>query len=233
MMVGSGCVGITVFGRLLMQRLLKSHQLLGSHLINFTVASFSYVWVNRARFPLFSRGFCRAWGKRLLTLRALVKRNGRRRRLVRAGAVIAETAEIGEAAFDGDARLLRIGANSWIGKSLLRTQDRISIGSHVCVSDGVTILTGSHDVNDPGWRHICAPVSIGDYAWIGAGAMILPGVSIGRGAVVGAGAVVAKSIADFSIVVGNPSKPLAKMRCEELDYNPCEFLAANQAWLIG
>jgi len=197
------------------------------------MASFSYMWVNRARFPLFSQQFCRAWGKRLFTLRALLKRNGRRRRLVKAGAVIAETAEIGEATFDGDAGLLRIGECSWIGRSLLRTQNKITIGRHVCVSDGVTILTGSHDVSDPQWRHVCAPVSIGDYAWIGAGAMILPGVSIGRGAVVGAGAVVAKSVANYAIVVGNPARPLAKMRCQELDYNPCGFLAANQAWLVG
>jgi acetyltransferase-like isoleucine patch superfamily enzyme len=197
------------------------------------MASFSYVWVNRARFPLFSRRFCRAWGKRLLTLRTLLKRNRRRRRLVKLGAVIDETAEIGEATFDGDAHLLRIGEKSWIGKSLLRTQAPINIGCFVCISDAATILTGSHDVSDPHWKHVCAPVNIGDYAWIGAGAMILPGVSIGRGAVVGAGAVVAKSVEAFAIVVGNPARPVTKRRCPELLYNPCEFLAANQAWLIG
>jgi maltose O-acetyltransferase len=168
-----------------------------------------------------------------LTLRTLLTRNRRRHRLVRRGATIDETAEIGEAAFDGDAKLLQIGEKSWVGKSLLRSQDRITIGSFVSISDGVTILTASHEVTDPQWKHVCAPVVIEDYVWIGAGAMVLPGVTLGRGAVVGAGAVVAKSVAAQSIVVGNPATPLAKKRCEELRYNPCEFLAANQAWLIG
>ena len=74
---------------------------------------------------------------------------------------------------------------------------------------------------------------IEDYAWIGTGAMILPGVCIGRGAVFGAGAVVSKSVAPGAIVVGNPAKPISKSRCEIFDYNPCEFLAANRAWLVG
>jgi hypothetical protein len=34
-------------------------------------------------------------------------------------------------------------------------------------------------------------------------------------------------------VVGNPAKQLAKTRTEQLTYNPCEFLSANRAWLLG
>ena len=49
-------------------------------------------------------------------------------------------------------------------------------------------------------------IRIGDDVWIGAGAIILPGVTIGEGAVVGAGAVVTKDIPPFAIVVGNPAK---------------------------
>jgi maltose O-acetyltransferase len=45
--------------------------------------------------------------------------------------------------------------------------------------------------------------------------------------------VVAKSVAPGSIVVGNPARPLNKQRTEKFDYNPCEFLAANEAWLKG
>ena len=51
-----------------------------------------------------------------------------------------------------------------------------------------------------------AAVDIGDYTFIGAGAMILPGVNLGRGCVVAAGAVVSKSAPDFSIVAGAPAK---------------------------
>ena len=54
---------------------------------------------------------------------------------------------------------------------------------------------------------ICGEVKIGDYVWIGANAIILPGVSIGCGAVIGAGAVVAKDIPDYAVVAGVPACP--------------------------
>ena len=51
-----------------------------------------------------------------------------------------------------------------------------------------------------------APVTIGDGAHIGIGAILMPGVTIGKGAVIGAGAVVVKSIPDYSVAVGSPAK---------------------------
>ena len=48
-------------------------------------------------------------------------------------------------------------------------------------------------------------VRIKAQAWIGGGAIILPGVTVGRGAVVGAGSVVTKDVADFACVKGNPA----------------------------
>lgn len=59
----------------------------------------------------------------------------------------------------------------------------------------------------------CGHVDIADHVSIGAGAVIRPGtaqrrLSVGRGAVIGAGAVVVSDVEDFSIVVGNPAKPL-------------------------
>jgi len=52
------------------------------------------------------------------------------------------------------------------------------------------------------------PVCIGDGAWLGHGAIVLRGVTIGRGAAVGAGAVVVRSVAPYTIVAGNPARPL-------------------------
>jgi len=53
-----------------------------------------------------------------------------------------------------------------------------------------------------------APVCIGDDVWIGARAVILPGVNIGRGAVIGAGAVVTRNVAANSVVAGVPARLL-------------------------
>lgn len=55
------------------------------------------------------------------------------------------------------------------------------------------------------------PVIIGDYAWLGAGVIVLGGVSIGHGAVVGAGAVVTKDIPENAVAVGVPAK-IVRMR---------------------
>ncbi|WP_110650526.1 DapH/DapD/GlmU-related protein [Salinicola peritrichatus] len=51
-------------------------------------------------------------------------------------------------------------------------------------------------------------VDIGHDVWIGHGAIVLPGVTIGNGAIVGAGSVVTKDVAPYTIVVGNPARPL-------------------------
>ena len=197
------------------------------------MASFKYLIKNRARFPFLSKQFIRAWGKRMFLIKETLKRNRRRRLLVKKGAQIDATAEIGLVKADGNKRNLRIGAFSFIGKVELALHEVIEIGDYVCINDGAIILTASHDILDPEWKHRKKPVKIEHYAWIATNAIILPGVTIGKGAVVGAGAVVSKDVAAFTIVAGNPAKPIGKQRTQILSYNPCEFLAGNLAWLKG
>jgi len=197
------------------------------------MASISYLWANRVKFSITSGNFYRTWAKRLLLIPSLLKRNSKRNGLVRKGAVIHDRAEIGEVDVSGHKNKLTIGSQSFLGKVTIALHDEVTIGERVCINDGVEILTASHDVSDPEWKHVKGKVIIEDYAWIGTGAMILPGVTIGRGAVVGARAVVSKSVAPGAIAVGIPAVPISKKRCEELNYDPCEFLAANRAWLIG
>jgi acetyltransferase-like isoleucine patch superfamily enzyme len=82
----------------------------------------------------------------------------------------------------------------------------IRIGNNVALSPHVRIFTASHDYTSLGLPDTAASVTIGDYAWIGGGAIILPGVTIGEGAVVGAGSVVSKDVPPYSVVVGNPAR---------------------------
>lgn len=180
-----------------------------------------------------SYNFYRAWGKRFFSFPELMRRNRRRSKFASKGACIHETAEIGEANIEGRIKLFSMGRESFLGRVKISLHDEVKIGERVCINDGVEILTASHDVLDPEWKHIKAKVIIEDYAWIGTGAMILPGVVIGKGAVVGARAVVTKAIAPGEIVVGNPARTISRKRTTELNYNPCEFLAANRAWLFG
>jgi acetyltransferase-like isoleucine patch superfamily enzyme len=181
------------------------------------MASINYLWKNRAVFSPGSVNFYRAWAKRILSLPELLTRNYKRSTLLIKGASIHEQAEIGQVTIDGPRSLLQIGAQSFLGRVYIALHDKVQIGGRVCINDGVCILTASHDVMDPAWSHTKAAIVIDDYVWIGTNAMILPGVHLGRGAVVGAGA----------------AKQLAKTRTEQLTYNPCEFLSANRAWLLG
>ena len=197
------------------------------------MASLGYLWQNRAKFPINSIAFYRAWAKRIVLLPDVYKKNRRYRKLVRSGANISKLAEIGEAKIAGNKRLLCIGKNTFLGKVEIALHDNVNIGDYVCINDGVVILSASHDVFDPKWPHKKAPIKIDDFVWVGTEAMILPGVHIGRGAVVGARAVVSKNVEPGEIVVGNPAKPLKKKRDIEFDYSPCEFIAANRAWLKG
>ena len=85
----------------------------------------------------------------------------------------------------------------------------IHIGSHVLLAPNVVIATAGHPIH-PELRRQTAqfslPVHIGDNVWIGAGAVILPGVHIGENSVVGAGSVVTKDIPANAVAVGNPCR---------------------------
>jgi acetyltransferase-like isoleucine patch superfamily enzyme len=142
-----------------------------------------------------------------------------------------EFAFIGDATLMGPARRLQMGPNSYIGHSFIMLHGNVEIGKCAVVNDFVTLLTASHDTDNPDWPRIPATIKIGDYAWVAQGAMILPGVTIGRGAIVGAGAVVAKSVEDYAIVVGNPAKPIAKKRTPVFNYNPVDSIMCVDAWL--
>jgi acetyltransferase-like isoleucine patch superfamily enzyme len=80
----------------------------------------------------------------------------------------------------------------------------IRLGAGVMVGPKATFITMGHPV-DPGKRReflTGAPIDVADNVWIGAGAMILPGVSIGRDAVIAAGTVVADDVPEASLVAG-------------------------------
>src|ERR1700754_511977 len=66
-----------------------------------------------------------------------------------------------------------------------------------------------------GWRRQ-HHIHIGHDVWIGHGAVVLPGRNVGTGAVVAAGAIVTKDVPDYTIVVGNPARPLRRRFPQEV-----------------
>ena len=99
-----------------------------------------------------------------------------------------------------------LGRNSVINeKCRMDNRGGITIGANVSISAEVVLLTADHDLRDAGFAGASRPITIGDYAFIGTRAMILPGVTVGQGAVVAAGAVVTKDVAPYDIVAGVPA----------------------------
>lgn len=91
----------------------------------------------------------------------------------------------------------------------------VTIGSHVNLAQGIVTTALNHNFEDTSLRIdeqgvSTKPVVIGDDVWIGANAVILPGVTIGNHVVVAAGAVVTKDVPDNCIVAGVPAKILKK-----------------------
>jgi acetyltransferase-like isoleucine patch superfamily enzyme len=93
----------------------------------------------------------------------------------------------------------------------------------VSIGPEAALLTLGHDPRSPTFADRGGPVSVGDRAWIGFRAIVLPGVTIGEGAVVGAGGVVSRDVPPFTIVAGNPARPIGSRPADisyALSYNP-------------
>ena len=90
----------------------------------------------------------------------------------------------------------------------------ITIGDDCLIGPNVQILTINHAMSPKerqDKKNYAEDVSIADNVWIGAGAIILPGVSIATGAVIGAGSVVNKDVQTNCLYAGNPAKKIRRL----------------------
>jgi acetyltransferase-like isoleucine patch superfamily enzyme len=116
----------------------------------------------------------------------------------------------------GDARrLLSVGRDTMITGPLHVDLDaEVHIGDRVHIGQDVALLTVDHEIGGPDRRcgmNRPAPIIIADGAWIGARAVILPGVTVHSGAVVAAGAVVTKDVESETLVGGVPAKLIRRL----------------------
>ena len=100
-------------------------------------------------------------------------------------------------------------ANS--GGCYIQGINNIYIGDYTLFAPGIKIISANHNKSDFS-KHdkTIGPIRIGKKCWIGANAVILPGVELGDNVIVGAGAVVTKSFPSNVIVGGVPAKIIAK-----------------------
>lgn len=116
------------------------------------------------------------------------------------------------------ARNVSIGRGSIIGQSArIDGRGGVTIGANVNFAAEVAIFTWQHDVQDPEFAVVGAPVRIEDRVWLSHRCTVLPGVTVGEGAVVAAHAVVTKDVAPYTMVGGVPAKVIHE-RTRELTY---------------
>lgn len=192
----------------------------------------TYLFRHRIRATPFSYLWFKVWAKRLINLNGLFGILYRIGRLSLKGAEIGELSVVGAVVANGKAVNLKLGRECFVGSGVrLALHDRIDLGNNVVINDGCVLLTASHDINDPDWKHVKAPIVLEDYAWVATNSIILPGVTIGYGAVVGAGAVVTKDVPAYCVVGGNPARILKQRAEVKFTYSPVRFLAPIEAWV--
>jgi len=102
---------------------------------------------------------------------------------------------------------LTIGAYSWIGEGVwIDNLASVDIGNHVCISQNTQIITGNHAFNKSSFDLIIKPIVIKDQVWIGARALIAPGVICEKGSVLLMGSVLLKKMNPYTIYRGHPAK---------------------------
>ena len=101
---------------------------------------------------------------------------------------------------------LTIGDNAWIGENVwLDSLEMITIGANTCISQGATVLTGSHDYKKATFDLITAPVTLEEGVWIGAEATVNLGITAASHAVLTSGSVATKNLDAYSVYQGNPA----------------------------
>ncbi|MBQ2989098.1 MAG: sugar O-acetyltransferase [Clostridia bacterium] len=138
-------------------------------------------------------------------------------------------AEIGEGCYieppfhsNWGGRHVHFGKNVYANFNLTLVDDtHIYVGDNTMFGPNVTVATAGHpilpELREQGYQYNM-PVKIGKNCWIGAGAVIVPGITVGDNVVIGAGSVVTKDIPSGVVAVGNPCRVLREVNERDREY---------------
>ena len=102
--------------------------------------------------------------------------------------------------------LLVVGDNVWIGEHVwIDNLALVEIGNSVCISQGAFLLTGNHDYTKSTFDLLVKSIKLEEGVWIGAKAIVCPGVICHSHAVLTAGSVARKNLDPYTINSGNPA----------------------------
>jgi putative colanic acid biosynthesis acetyltransferase WcaF len=105
---------------------------------------------------------------------------------------------------------LEIADFTWIGEQVwIDNLGLVKIGSNVCISQGVYLLTGNHDYKKPGFDLIVKNITIEDGVWIGAKSVVCPGVVCKTHSILSVGSILSTNMEPYAIYRGNPAVKVA------------------------
>jgi putative colanic acid biosynthesis acetyltransferase WcaF len=112
--------------------------------------------------------------------------------------------------------LLRVGNYVWIGEQVwIDNLSAITIGDHVCLSQGSMLLTGNHDYRRSTFDLVTKPITLDNGVWIGAKSVVCPGVHCHEHAVLAVNSVATHSLDAYGIYQGNPAIQIRKREIRE------------------
>ncbi|TDB64497.1 WcaF family extracellular polysaccharide biosynthesis acetyltransferase [Arundinibacter roseus] len=102
---------------------------------------------------------------------------------------------------------LTIGENAWIGENVwIDNLTYVTIGANSCLSQGALLLTGNHNYKTSTFDLRVDPIVLEDGVWIGAKAVVCPGVHCGSHAMLTVNSVATKNLSAYGIYSGNPAQ---------------------------
>ncbi len=104
---------------------------------------------------------------------------------------------------------LEIGDYVWLGENTwIYNMDDIKIGNHVNIAQGAMLLTGNHNYKSPTFDVMTAPITIEDGVFIGAKAVVCPGVRCHSHSLLTVGSIATHNMEAYTIYQGNPAKKI-------------------------
>lgn len=100
---------------------------------------------------------------------------------------------------------LTLGDHSWLAECFIENLDEVIIGNNCCVSQGAMLMTGNHNYKIPSFDLMTKPIILEDGVWIGARAIVSPGVTCKSHSVLSMGSVATKDLEEYTIYSGIPA----------------------------
>lgn len=111
---------------------------------------------------------------------------------------------------------IEIGENFFANTNLVILDEaKVTFGDNVFIGPNCAFYTAGHPLdveNRNAGLEYSLPITVGNDVWFGGGVTVVPGVTIGDGAVVAAGSVVTRDVPPYTLVAGNPARPIKNLK---------------------